>query len=326
MNLLLVGAGQLGSRHLQACLKHKNKLDIYVVDSSEVSLSIAEERAKQVEMGSPHSIIYFQNLDSVKEKNFDYMIVATSASVRYSVLAASLNRFNVRYAIFEKVLFQDLESFSNAADMLKRNNVISFVNCPLRVYPFYKFVKNRYINKDKPTRFKYSAGEWCGLACNAIHFIDIMNYITDSDLDDVNVESLDDSFIQSKRVGYIEFTGLLNISFTNGSQLSLNSIKGSGISSVIEILNGDCRIIVDELTGKYKIYENELLVEDSQYELLYQSDLTNKIIEQIESTGTCDLISYEDSRVLHEKFLKALLGHYNKINGDADNLLSLPIT
>jgi hypothetical protein len=30
--------------------------------------------------------------------------------------------------------------------------------------------------------------------------------------------------------------------------------------------------------------------------------------------------------VLHEKFLKALLGHYNKINGDVDNLLSLPIT
>lgn len=326
MNLLLVGAGQLGSRHLQACLKHKNKLSIYVVDSSEMSLSTAEERAKQVVMGSDHSVSYFQDFDSVTERKFNYMIVATSASVRYSVLASALCKFNISYVIFEKFLFQDLKSYSNAADILKKNNVISFVNCPLRTYPFYKFIKSRYISRDKPTQFKYSAGEWCGLACNAIHFIDIVNYITESDLDNVSVELLDHSFIQSKRVGYIEFTGLLNVSFSDGSHLSLTSIKGSSINSVIEILNGDCRIIVDELTGEYKIYEDGLLVEDSQYELLYQSNLTNKIIEQIENTGTCDLISYEDSRVLHEKFLKSLLGHYNKINGNVDNLLSLPIT
>lgn len=326
MNLLLVGAGQLGSRHLQACLKYKSKLDIYVVDSSEDSLAISADRAKQVDMGAPHNISYFKSFDLVEESNFDYMIVATGSSVRYLVLADSLNRFTVRYAIFEKVLFQDLESYSNAADILKSNSVIAFVNCPLRTYPFYKSVKNIYINKDNPTYFKYSAGEWCGLACNAIHFIDLMNYLTDSKLDYVSVESLDNSFIQSKRVGYIEFTGILKAFFCNGSQLSLNSIKESSEGSVIEIRNGDYKIIVDELTGEFKVYDKELLVEDSKYDLVYQSNLTNIIIEQIESKGACDLIDYEGSRILHEKFLTALLRHYNNINGNVDNALSLPIT
>lgn len=326
MNLLLIGAGQLGSRHLQACLKLKNKLNIYVVDNSENSLAISEDRANQIDMGAAHNVSYLKNLDLVEEKNFEYMIIATSASVRYVILAAALSRFKVRYTIFEKVLFQDIDSYSNAAEIINNNNITAFVNCPLRAYPFYKMLKSKYIKNSTPTTLKYHAGEWCGLACNAIHFIDLVNYLTDSEIDQVSVEELDTTISQSKRQGYIEFTGTLNVSFENGSYISMNSIKGSADNSVLEILNGNNKIIIDELTGKYCVFVDNVLVEKGQYDLVYQSNLTNIIVEQLEASGSCDLTDYRKSRKLHERFLKALLGHYNSINHNVDDVTILPIT
>lgn len=326
MNLLLIGAGQLGSRHLQACLKLKNQLNIYVVDNSENSLAIAEDRANQIDMGAAHNLFYLKNLDLVAEKNFEYMIIATGASVRYVILAAALERFNVRYTIFEKVLFQDIESYFNATEILDKNNVTAFVNCPLRVYPFYKMVKSKYISKNMPTKLIYHAGEWCGLACNAIHFIDLVHYLTESEIEEVSVKELDSSILQSKRPGYIEFTGTLRALFKDGSQISMNSIKGSAENSVLELTNGDNKIIIDELTGKYCVYVGNNLVEDGQYDLVYQSNLTNVIIEQLEYNGSCDLIDYNKSRVLHEMLLKALLEHYNSINVNVAYMKSLPIT
>lgn len=326
MNILLIGAGQLGSRHLQACLKHINQLNIYVVDSSETSLEISKNRAAEVEFGANHKVFYFVNMSLVEEKEIDIMILATGAAVRYSVLIASLDRCNIKSIIFEKVLFQDLQSYINASKVLKEKGITAFVNCPLRVYPFYKSIKELYINNLYPTTLSYEAGEWCGLACNSIHYIDLMDYFTGVNLKDVNTENLDRSLVESKRKDCIEFTGVLHVSFVDGSHVSINSIKGSEQTSVIQIMNGDYKVIVDELTGKYKVYEKDLLIEDSQFEIIYQSNLTNKMIEQIDAKGSCELITYEESRIIHEKYISALLNHYNEICDEVENSLCLPIT
>ena len=324
MNLLLIGAGQLGSRHLQSCLKMKDKLSIYVVDSSEGSLTLSEERANEIENSANHKLHYLNDISLIDEIPFEFLIIATGASVRFEILANVLKAFSVKYAILEKVLFQRLLDFTRATSLLKEKNVKTFVNCPLRVYPFFKVIKKKYISNKCDTKFKYVGGEWVGLACNSIHYLDLMSFLTGEELSDISTEHLDDGFINSKRPGNIEFTGKLDASFSSGSKLSIEAIKGSKQESIIEISSGNYQIVIEELTGKYCVFENEILVENSHYNILYQSDLTHRIIEQIGKTETCDLIDFDSSVKLHQEFISKLLEHYNKFTSNETK--TLPIT
>lgn len=326
MNLLIVGAGQLGSRHLQACLKLSIKFNIYVVDNSEVSLSISEERANQVDWGADHKVYYYKDLNCVNESNIDYLILATGAAVRYSILEASLNLFEVKYLILEKFLFQDVESYRKAESIIKLKNVKAFVNCPLRTYSFYKKIKNDYININKPVYFNYKAGEWCGLACNSIHYIDLVAYLSGANIEYISAEKVDGTVIQSKRKGYIEFTGTIRANLCNGSSISINSIKNSDEVSEIEILNDELRILVNEITGEYVIYSKGIVIESGCYDLVYQSNLTNIIINQLMDSGDCDLVGYTESMHFHLEFLESLLSHYNRLNLEETAVKVLPIT
>ncbi len=312
MKLLLIGAGQLGSRHLQSCLKYSQSLDVYVVDNSENSLQIAKERASEIDINGRHTIKYLTNIKSIEETFFDFLIIATGASVRYQILSEVLGLFSFKYAILEKVLFQDLESYTAASEIIAQHEVKAFVNCSLRTYPFFKLIKEKYVSKGSNLKVVYTGGEWAGLACNSIHYLDLVNFLTDEELVEVNIDRLDDGYIKSKRMGCIEFTGLLDSVYSSGSSIEISVIKGSTADSVIEITTGSFRVVIDELSGKYKIFDREVLLEENSYSIVYQSDLTHKIIGQLVSDNTCDLISFNESRKIHEKFITSLLQHYNK--------------
>jgi hypothetical protein len=324
MNLLLIGAGQLGSRHLQSCLKYEQSLNIYVVDNSEASLKLSEERALEINNNADHKIHYVTNLNKIEESTFDYLIIATGASVRFKILEDVLNLFSVKYAILEKVLFQDLQSYTDAKQLIKNNGVTTFVNCPLRVYPFFKEIKDKYISRKNKTSLKYLGGEWIGLACNSIHYIDLLSFLSDEQLQNIDISHLDDGYVDSKRPGNIEFTGTIEATYVSGANLSIEAIKGSGQDSTIQIINGDFRILIDEISGKYKVYDKEELVEDSDYNIIYQSDLTHLMLNQISKMGGCELISFDDSVELHTEFITKLLEHYNKLSDNAT--LILPVT
>ncbi len=312
MKLLLIGAGQLGSRHLQSCLKYSQSLDVYVVDNSENSLQIAKERAFEIDINGRHTIKYLTNIKSIKETFFDFLIIATGASVRYQILQEVLALFSFKYAILEKVLFQDIKSYSGASQLIVNHGVRVFVNCPLRTYPFFRLVKDKYISKTSRTQLKYTGGEWVGLACNSIHYLDLLNYLTDEVLENFDVKKLDDGYISSKRDRCVEFTGKVEGSYSSGSKILIDVMRDSVEDSTIEITNGLFRIVIDELSGKYQIFEQGRLVKDSSYDIVYQSDLTHKMIEQLVLHGTCELISFDDSIKIHEEFITKLLQHYNK--------------
>ena len=163
MNLLLVGAGQIGSRHLQSCLNFHEKLEIYGVDSSEESLAISKSRASEIDSLIKHEVYYMTELDSINELNFDFLIIATGAGPRLSILNKVLEKFTIKNAILEKILFQKLDDYISASRMISKNKVNSFVNCPLRVYPFFKKIKEKYITKESIVVLNYRGGEWVGL-------------------------------------------------------------------------------------------------------------------------------------------------------------------
>ena len=324
MNLLLIGAGQLGSRHLQSCLKYSKDINIYVVDNSEASIILAKTRALEIKKNANHNIFFLKNMSMIRENSFDYLIIATAANSRFKVLAEALKLFSVKYAILEKILFQDLQSYQESLKLINDNKVTAFVNCPLRAYPFFKEIKEKYISHSNKTSVTYVGGEWVGLGCNSIHYLDLLNFLSDEKLQTINLDGLDNGYIESKRMGNVEFTGTIEASYESGSYLSIQAIEGSQKDSTIEILNGHHRVIIDELTGDYNVFENDELLVSGSYEVVYQSDLTHLMIKEIEESGICSLISFDQSLELHQPLISKLLFHFNKFS-DTKTLI-LPIT
>lgn len=325
MNIIIVGAGQLGSRHLQSCLKLATPANIYVVDPSADSLGIAENRAAEIEesIASKHSVQYLSSLEKVDVEHFDFGIIATNSAVRFKVLDALCRQHSLGCVILEKVLFQSVKEYEQASKLLNDCNIKAYVNCPLRVYPFYQGLKKSILAGDKKIRFSYKAGEWFGLGCNSIHYIDLMSFLTEASVVSVNTDLIDNSVINTKRAGYIEFTGTLSVSFTDGSLLLIESECGSEFGSHVEIERDDKKVVFNGLTGNYELFENGMSVKSDSFSLCYQSDLTHKMIEQIQETGSCGLTSFSESSALHIKFLEALLRKYELVTGTATERLSI---
>ena len=109
INIVLIGAGKLGSRHLQALAKIGIEAKIYVVDPSIESTEIAFARFKEIPQNSNVKHIEFlKNIDDLNIRTVDVAIIATSSEHRFFALNSLLSHVSVNYLILEKFLFQNL--------------------------------------------------------------------------------------------------------------------------------------------------------------------------------------------------------------------------
>ena len=83
--IAIIGAGQLGSRHLQGACKSSIKVDIEVVDPSESAIEIARERFYEVDnRTNVINIKFFESIEQLSD-TLDLVIVATTSGVRFQV-------------------------------------------------------------------------------------------------------------------------------------------------------------------------------------------------------------------------------------------------
>src|SRR5688500_4752859 len=110
LQIALIGAGQLGSRHLQALALLGRPARVTVVDPVESSLAAAKERFEQVAKGDVEAVFTrsFANLP----KHVDGAVVATGADRRRKAIEDLLQQSTVGVALLEKVLFQRVEDYA----------------------------------------------------------------------------------------------------------------------------------------------------------------------------------------------------------------------
>lgn len=313
----IIGAGQLGSRHLQGVHRSSTPLSIWVVDPYTEALEIAKERYDQVESDYEKVIHYVTSLDQVPS-DIDIAIIATGSKPRYKVIQELLQNHETKSLILEKFLFPALEEYEQASNLIEVKNVKTYVNCPRRMYESYNYL-NSILNKDYPIIMRVDGDNW-GLCCNAIHFIDIFMKLTGEKEYEIEVDNLIPIVKDSKRKGYIEFNGEIKVTTSKGDCLFLNSTD-TGISRglVTQINNKTNEIVINEITGSIKVNENELLFKPP-----YQSDLTGICIDSLCNGTTLSLTEYEESKRYHTIFLSKMLAFYNKLTNKNNTIL--PIT
>jgi predicted dehydrogenase len=311
-NILLIGAGNIGSRHLQGLAKVKRKLSIYVTDPSQGSLDLSKERFEQIPGSKNHSIFFSTGLENTPS-SIDLAIIATSSNIRKKVTESLLKKTRVRFIIFEKLLFQNKSDYLTVAKLLKRHEVRAWVNCSMRVTPFYKNLKKVFAGK----RLTYIlTGTKFGIATQAIHFIDHMAYLLDSYDFTVDTANLERKVLKSKRQGFSELTGTLKVNFKNGSTGVFTDFQEGDAPIFAQIISCNVLAVANETTREVWISKTpDWKMQPSKDPLSFQSDLTNQVAEAILKTGDCGLPTYKESSKVHLKLLEALLDFINSLSG-----------
>ena len=320
--IAIVGAGQLGSRHLQGVLKINVPVEVEVVDPNTQSLELAEQRAGEIALNDNIKSVRYINAISGLSNDIDICIIATTANVRYSILSELVGSKKIKNLVLEKVLFQKLSEYTLTLDLIEKNNIKCWVNGPRRMMPVYTEIRLLISPGDRIT-YTVVGGEW-GLACNAIHFIDHLNFLNGTTGFTYDTSGIYD-VVEGRRKGNYEFWGSV-LGRSNGSELFLHSRGDCGAGWKIEILTNKYLWQIDEVNGTLTTSSSvdswKPLV--SRFDFLYQSQLTNVVCENILLKGDSGLTPYAISSELHQEMLNSFIPLFNEKTGG--NIDYCPIT
>ncbi len=312
-NIAIIGAGQLGSRHLQALASMKHPVCIQVVDSSAESLAVAEARFKEVGSNFTGKISFHTDISAL-EKQIDIAIVATNSKVRRRVVEQLTANSNVKNLILEKFLFVKSDDYQAVEKLLTEKKIKAWVNCPRRMIPFYQNLQKELSGN---VEFNASGNSW-GLSCNGIHLLDLFAFLTKSDNIVLSNDLIDKTVIESKRPGYIEFTGTIT-GKTGGHTFLIASFPDKTPSLRININTAAVRYSIEE-GPEAKVWisrlDNNWALEEQTFNMPFQSQLTNIAADEILRTGNCSLTAYKESAELHLLFLNNLISFLRKENND----------
>ena len=320
---LIIGAGQLGSRHLQGLLKLTQKQVVYVLDPSSGSLEVAEKRANEI--GHSHSVNYISDWNKLP-KELDLVIVATGANVREKVITQLLLGHKVNKLVLEKILFQDIESYHKIGLLLQKTNTPTWVNHPRRMLAHYQQVKKELVKAKGKIVFQVVGGNW-GLACNSLHFIDLCSFLSGEVVEELDLDWLDNSIHKSKREGNIEFTGSIKGKMKDNSSFIITSFDKEVSDISISVSTSSQRWVIQEGSAqkiihfsKYNGFQEVI----TSFTTEFQSTLTTKIANDLFEFGNSSLPTYEEACLSHIPFIKASIKKYIEITGIETN--TCPIT
>jgi predicted dehydrogenase len=295
--ILVIGAGNLGRRHIQSLKLSTHELEVYVVDTSKEALSQVKEAVEQVQMTT--RVRYFTQLEDVPNK-IDVAIVATTANSRLLILRALIDK-GVNNIILEKIAFNSLQDIAEATELVSSAvETKVWVNCPRRLYPIYQLLKKE-LKGEVFKRFHVKGSNY-GMGCNGIHFIDLLAFLigeSNYQLSSKKITRVE----ESKRDGYIELFGILDGSFASGCELVLECRKDDGnpdFRLCFEMEKG--MLTINELAGE-AVLEMRGASKTIEFNMPYQSELTGPLVDQILLNGECGLTVFEESIKLHKVFI-----------------------
>lgn len=317
--VLLVGAGQLGSRYLQGLRSVPEPLHVTVVDPSAEALALAERRWNHVGLAGPHPRPMFQK--SVREAVergpavWDLAIVSTTAKHRLEAVTEIVAGAPIRLWVLEKVLAQSSTDV-RALEGQVATASSAFVNTSRRMMSGYAALRKIVV---PPLSVEIVGAKW-GLASNAIHLIDMVAWMTCARVSDVSVNAERDGWYETKRVGSFDMTGRADATFTDGSVLSMGAVPHKGPLTISIVDSEGAHWTIDQADGVARSREGESL----QVNIELQSAMTPRLVTELLTVGSCDLPTLEESARMHEPLLDALLHDWNAATGRSDS--RVPIT
>lgn len=296
--ILIVGFGAMGCRHAQSFLNKKKNYEVHILEISNENIKKNLERINAEKL----DFIWHKNINDIPL--LDVAIVATSSQPRFEIVK-KLITMGYKKFLLEKIVFQSLEQFNIISKMIDKSNIFAYCNFVNRYFVAYNDIK-KYLNQSTEQININVLGNasQLSLGCNAIHYIDILQYLTNNDQIQLKKFNLN-LFGGNNRRGsiYKEFYGMIKLANTYGDSITLNADLDLEQDITISISQGEKTFILNEGTGKLLIsdksssYVNDFIIIPS-------SKLTHTIIEDI-LKNQCRLTTIDQTLQSHSSIFKA---------------------
>lgn len=298
MNVLVVGFGNMGCRHVQAFL-HDLEYNVFVVEPDNTIFKVNLER-----IGGDEDMVSRISLDECLNGFFDFAVIATSANVRFDLLKTIIG-LGIKGILLEKVVFQSISQFDEALKLIVENDVKVYCNFLNRYSKSYRKIKEE-ISDGSKINFTVTGGQW-GFACNALHYIDLFKYLTGSNVSLVKSNLVKSDEPNSRGHNFVEVYGQQVWETERGDKLFISSdaanTTGRGTEGQISIK--DLIHYIDENTFKYFVVGGVKKLEIRNFDTPMASKLTKTLFKEI----TLDVIQLPDVRETmhyHLQFFEAI--------------------
>lgn len=324
--ILIVGCGELGSRHLQAVCSLSQVKEVVVVDPNPASLELGKNRLQDIADVSPEtSFRWLASLNEV-QADIDLCIVATLARRRGVLIEEIAEKVNVSRFLVEKIVSQSVLEYENLFRFVESKNLSVWVNCNTRGFDIHRYIKKK-IQPGESIIFK-SVGGNHGLANNGIHTSDLFLFYDGSEAIEPVAQAIDPILHSSKRgQGYFDLSGTLQGRTKKGNHFSLSFARDHVASEHISIVTKSYRCVVDHLMRWACENEGE---NAKAWKLIpfeggiFVSQTTKKFATDILTKGSCELPTLKECYPAHQFILESLLPYFNQFLKKTDDIC--PVT
>lgn len=320
---MIVGAGGIGSRHLQALAQISFPIRVHVVDPSERSIEVAQGRWRDANPLDHHRVS-FSGSCAALPASCDVAIVATPSLSRCAAFLEIMSRCVPRHVILEKFLFPDPADYETVAAVAVQTGTALWVNTPRRLWPDYGDLLER-TDTDGPVTLHVVGSEPWGIGSNAVHFLDLLMFFTHRRGMRLSAQELV-SMKNTRRSGHTEFRGTVSGSNNHGDHFGVTTLGREQAPLIVMLSSPDARVVVDESNGvlleSRRAYDWEW--RRLPFVVPLQSRLTTAVVYSLAADDTCGLPTFEESAETHLALLGAFLEAYRRgVDPEAD---SCPVT
>ena len=234
-------------------------------------------------------------------RTFALAVNATTATHRRSAIETLLDTHDVDAMILEKVLFQTRADLDAVGELLTRHDTSAWVNYGRRTYPGYQEIEQQLDGSAVDIEV---AGHNLGLASNAVHFLDLAEYLNRSNLVSIDLSGLAPGSRPAHRDDCVEIFGTITATLANGSSILIKSLDIAPVQVVVRLTSESSTTTIDEL--QRTIRTDGL---DANVFVAQNVSETPEIYEDAALGRAPSLTPYSDSARQHHFFLRALCEH-----------------
>jgi len=313
----ICGAGELGRRHLEGVLRSEHADIVHVYDIREDALAACElvvRRSGEARKRQPIAELRLHHAIRTLPTSLNLAIVATTADVRPHVVSQLAEHAHIPHWILEKVLAQDEPGLDQLCSATSAS--LAWVNTPRRTMEWYHRLRSLIGGRGKISMV-VSGGAW-GLACNAVHFMDVLAWWSGERPLGIDTEALDPEWLPAKRKGFLEVFGSMSVVYTEGSRLTLTADHDAAPIEIKVDVGGLVWLISD---SEKMARRSDGLELPGRVDL--QSEMSAGLVDLILATSTCSLPTLADSVEIHRLLLRGLRAHLIRSGGSGNHV---PIT
>ena len=313
-NIVLVGCGNIGSRHIQALTKLPFKITLHLVEPSLESQNLTKSRLDEISLDNIDELVWHTSIEEPIPKS-DLTIIATQSIGRADLIKNLLENGHSRFLI-EKIVCQSTEEYNSLNSKFQEFDAKGWINTNRRYMEPYRQLKDSI--KDESFYMYILAGD-VGLGSNAYHFVDLFSWFSNEENISINGDLLDKKIIFSKRGNnLLEFSGTLTCKNKKSSSM-ISFLSSVNTPVILGFVTNENHIVINETEKKIISIYGNLSLSDN-FEMANVSNSTTQIVNSILIKDECDLPQLNFGLNAHKELFDIFNKHILLCNGNESKL------